>query len=130
MMIGSKGLADVEKNDFSCPVTHDQLRLGAVKIIIDETTGRLYPSREDLNAMVLESIEMAGRSPFMRSKKMRLNRPAMRSGSPWKDFPRSDHRHRIEHCSVCPPSLSKRIASLGIMVVTQPAFVFHHGDRY
>jgi predicted amidohydrolase YtcJ len=47
-----------------------------------------------------------------------------------KRIPRPDHRHRIEHCSVCSPSLAKRIASLGIMIVTQPAFVFYNGDRY
>jgi len=47
-----------------------------------------------------------------------------------KKNPRPDHRHRIEHCSVCPPSLSKQLAALGIMVVTQPAFVYFHGDRY
>ncbi len=47
-----------------------------------------------------------------------------------QSFPREDHRHRIEHCSVCPPSLSKRLASLGIMVVTQPPFIYHNGERY
>jgi predicted amidohydrolase YtcJ len=44
--------------------------------------------------------------------------------------PRPDHRHRIEHCSVCCPSVTNRIASLGITVVTQPSFVYYHGDRY
>jgi len=47
-----------------------------------------------------------------------------------QDFPRRDHRHRIEHCSVCPPYLAERLASLGVWVVTQPAFIFYHGDRY
>jgi predicted amidohydrolase YtcJ len=44
--------------------------------------------------------------------------------------PRSDHRHRIEHCSVCHPTVAKRIASLGITVVTQPSFIYYHGERY
>ena len=44
--------------------------------------------------------------------------------------PRADHRHRIEHCSVCSPPLIKRLASLGIIVVTQPSFIFYNGDRY
>ena len=47
-----------------------------------------------------------------------------------KHLPRPDHRHRIEHCSVCPPSLAKRIASLGITVVTQPPFIYYNGSRY
>jgi len=44
--------------------------------------------------------------------------------------PRLDHRHRIEHCSVCPPLLARRLASLGVMVVTQPPFIYYSGDRY
>jgi predicted amidohydrolase YtcJ len=47
-----------------------------------------------------------------------------------KKSPRSDHRHRIEHCSVCTPFLAKRLTSLGIMVVTQPSFIYYNGDRY
>ena len=44
--------------------------------------------------------------------------------------PRRDHRHRIEHCGICPPDLAKRIGSLGIAVVSQPSFLYHSGDRY
>jgi hypothetical protein len=47
-----------------------------------------------------------------------------------KQLPRHDPRHRIEHCSVCPPALAKRIGDLGIIVVTQPAFIYYSGDRY
>ncbi len=41
-----------------------------------------------------------------------------------------DCRHRIEHCSVCPPSLARKIASLGIVTVTQPSFIYYSGERY
>ena len=41
-----------------------------------------------------------------------------------------DHRHRIEHGSVCPPDLAERIASAGIMVVSNPAFIHYSGQRY
>ncbi len=41
-----------------------------------------------------------------------------------------NHRHRIEHCSVCSPSLAKRLAALKIIVVTQPSFIHYNGDRY
>ena len=44
--------------------------------------------------------------------------------------PRSDHRHRIEHAAVCPPDLAARAASLGVVVVSNPAFLFESGDRY
>jgi hypothetical protein len=44
--------------------------------------------------------------------------------------PRPDHRHRIEHCSVCPPHLRERIGRLSITVVSQPSFLYHSGERY
>lgn len=40
------------------------------------------------------------------------------------------HRHRVEHAFVAPPALVKSLASLGLTVVTQPGFIFEHGDRY
>ena len=45
-------------------------------------------------------------------------------------FPRVDHRHRVEHCSVCTPAMAKRLASLEAVVVTQPAFIYYSGERY
>ena len=38
--------------------------------------------------------------------------------------------HRIEHASICPPSLIARLKAKNVTVVTQPAFVYHSGDRY
>ena len=44
-------------------------------------------------------------------------------------WPRS-HRHRLEHCALCPPPLADRIAKLGLTVVAQPGFLHRAGDRY
>jgi predicted amidohydrolase YtcJ len=46
------------------------------------------------------------------------------------EAPRANHRHRIEHCGVCPLPLVERIAAAGLIVVTQPSFLYHNGDRY
>jgi predicted amidohydrolase YtcJ len=45
-------------------------------------------------------------------------------------LPRTDLRHRIEHCALCPDSCLEELADLGVTVVTQPAFLWHHGRRY
>jgi predicted amidohydrolase YtcJ len=45
-------------------------------------------------------------------------------------LPRANHRHRIEHCSVCRPTMAKRLAQLGAVVVTQPPFIYYNGERY
>jgi predicted amidohydrolase YtcJ len=39
-------------------------------------------------------------------------------------------RHRIEHCSECPPPLLKRLGKLGAVIVTQPPFIYYSGERY
>jgi predicted amidohydrolase YtcJ len=43
--------------------------------------------------------------------------------------PRSDHRHRIEHCMVADDNLVRRIARLGIVLSLQPD-IFRLGDGY
>jgi predicted amidohydrolase YtcJ len=40
-----------------------------------------------------------------------------------KQFPRKDHRHRIEHCSILNPQLIKRMKALGLIASVQPHFV-------
>jgi predicted amidohydrolase YtcJ len=37
---------------------------------------------------------------------------------------------RVEHASVVPPNLRSRVASIDLVVVTQPGFVEERGDRY
>jgi len=37
---------------------------------------------------------------------------------------------RLEHASLCPPEVVRRIADAGVAVVTQPAFVAWRGDKY
>jgi hypothetical protein len=43
---------------------------------------------------------------------------------------RAGRRHRLEHVAECPPPLVPRIAALGLVVVTNPAFVYWRGDAY
>jgi len=44
--------------------------------------------------------------------------------------PRADHRHRIEHASLCPPELAAQAAALGVVIVSNPAFLAVSGARY
>ena len=43
-------------------------------------------------------------------------------------FPRSDCRHRIEHCSIVTPELLKRIKAQGVIMVTH-SYEWEHGDK-
>jgi predicted amidohydrolase YtcJ len=111
-------------------LNENQMRWGAIKIILDDTTGRLHPSQSELNAMVYE-VHQAGQQIAIHA----LEEKAVKAACEAIQFaieksPTKDHRHRIEHCAVCPPDLARKIASLGISVVTQPAFIYFHGERY
>jgi len=130
MMLGTESFAAYRKQDFETQADTSQLRLGGVKIILDETTGNLRPSQADLNEMVLR-IHQAGFQACLHAVEEKTVEAACSAIEyALRKFPKPDHRHRIEHCSVCSPSLAKRLAALGIMVVTQPSFIYYSGDRY
>jgi predicted amidohydrolase YtcJ len=45
-------------------------------------------------------------------------------------LPRAGLRHRIEHGALCPEVCIEELVDLRVAVVTQPAFLWHHGRRY
>ena len=130
MMLGMKGFDEYRQQMYQSFGDESGLRIGGVKIIIHEITGDLEPSQKRLNEMVFE-IHKAGFQAVLHAVEERTIEAACDAIEyALKQLPRQDHRHRIEHCSVCPPALAKRIGDLGIMVVTQPAFLYYGGDRY
>ena len=128
--LGIESHYNYQRLPFPTPLSETQLNLRGVKIILHETTGRLSPSQEELNEMVLD-IHRSGLQAILHAIEEKTIEAACKAIEfATKKLPKSDHRHRIEHCSVCTPSLAKRIASLGMMVVTQPSFIYYNGDRY
>ena len=122
----------------------DTLRLGAVKLMLGLTTGTLQPDREELHRIVREvhdmgfqlaihaveeeAIEAAvsalagaqAASPRPRGLKSARHKPARHRPT----------RHRIEHCSECPPSIVEKLKAVGALVVTNPGFIYHNGEKY
>ena len=41
----------------------------------------------------------------------------------------SQQRHRVEHCTYCPPDLQRRLAAAGMVAVMQPLFATFGRDR-
>jgi len=125
------GVGAFEKqNNYLCPVDREQLKVGGVKIILDQTTGRLYPPQDELDRMVLH-IHQAGQQAAIHAiEEIAVESACNAIEYALKKIPNPDHRHRIEHCAICSPSLAERLAQLGIMVVTQPSFIYYNGDRY
>jgi len=130
MMMGMEGYSKYPKKDFQIHVDEAQLRIGGVKILLDETTGCLYPDQDELNDLVLK-IHRAGRQVAIHAVEERAVDSACTAiERAIEQLPEKEHRHRIEHCSVCSPTMAGRLASCGIMVVTQPPFIFYNGERY
>jgi predicted amidohydrolase YtcJ len=130
MMLGYHAFEAKSYQSFSKYKDQNQLRLGAVKIILDDTTGQLHPSQKELDEMVLD-IHRAGMQVAIHAIEETSIGAACTAVKHVLDrVPRRDHRHRIEHCSACPPSLARQIASLGITVVSQPPFIYYSGERY
>jgi predicted amidohydrolase YtcJ len=127
MSLGFDGFLNSGCPGFADP---DQLRISGVKIILSETTGKLYPSQEVLNRMVLRVHQKGMQVSIHAIEEAAVESACTAIEYALQKIPIMEHRHRIEHCSVCSPFLAKRIASLGIVVVSQPPFLYHNGDRY
>jgi predicted amidohydrolase YtcJ len=130
MMFGFNALPRLRQAGLEFGSGDEQLRLGGVKIILNETTGSLQPPQEELNRQALAAHEAGfqlaihciepGTVAAAISALEYVNNHSAIAG----------RRHRLEHCSECPPELLGRLKKLGAMVVTQPPFIYYGGERY
>lgn len=130
MMMGMNGFRDLDRGGTISDSPSAPVRLSGVKIILDETTGRLHPPREQLDEWVSAVHESGMQAAIHAVEEAAIESACSAIERALRRTPRPDHRHRIEHCSVCPPPLAHRIAELGIRVVSQPGFIKANGDRY
>jgi predicted amidohydrolase YtcJ len=107
-----------------------RLRLGPIKVMLNESAGRLHPSLLDLNERVLEAHRAGWQVALHVVTRDALGAALNALEYAQASFARPDARHRIEHCSVCTPEQAARIAALGAHVCTQPGFLHYSGDRY
>ncbi len=106
------------------------LRVGGVKLLLGEATGRLYPSQPDLNDFVLK-VSQAGFQVSIHAVQQSTVEAAAKAMEYVREkLPNARLRHRIEHCAECPPNIPERLATLGAVVATQPPFLYYSGDRY
>ena len=108
------------------------LSLGAVKIMLTATTGRLTPSPEELRAKMITAHD-AGFPVAIHAVEAEAVQAAadalIESWPPGAPRIRGT-RDRIEHCSECPPDSLEKLRRSGTIVVTQPGFIYESGRRY
>lgn len=106
------------------------LRLGGAKVILTEAPGRLYPPQEELNRQVFEAHRAGWQVAIHAVQPNTLEAAVVALEYAQKQLPRAGRRHRIEHCSECPPELLERLVKLQAVIVTQPPFLYYSGERY
>jgi len=130
MMLGARHLDDYVRGECRQEPGEGAPQITGIKIILDETTGDLHPSRPELDEMVLRAHRESIQVSIHAVEKTSIEAACRAIRYAAERFPEGTSRHRIEHCSLCDPVLARCIASLGITVVTQPAFIYYSGDRY
>ena len=121
---------------------NDMVKIGFVKIFAD---GSLGARTAALNEPYSDKPDTRGMMRYTQRQLNRLVSKAHKAGlqlgvhaigdraveavlkafsKALKEFPRKNHRHRIEHCSVLNPKLIKRMKRLGVIALVQPHFIF------
>jgi len=130
MLAGSDALEEFKNSGLLMGCGNNQLRIGGVKIALDESTGCPHPPQEELNHHAFKAHK-AGFQLALHVNDVHTLQTALASlDFVLRQIPRPDHRHRLEHCAVCPPGLLRRLKTTGAIVVTQPPFLYYHGENY
>jgi predicted amidohydrolase YtcJ len=129
-MFGLDTITGLEERGLHPGYGDSGLRVGPLKIALDETSGRLNPTQEELNEGVLRAHRAGFQVAMHAVEEGTVEAVAEAVEHSVRQSPRADHRHRVEHCSVCPPPLLRRLKAVDAIVVTQPAFIYYSGDRY
>jgi predicted amidohydrolase YtcJ len=125
MMFGLDALSQFQQVGLSFGAGDSRLRLGGVKLMLNEATAQPGLNQAAFRAhqagfqLAIHCIE-AGVVEAAITALEYIN----------SQMPIARRRHRLEHCSQCPPPLLERLIKLGAMVVTQPPFVYYSGERY
>jgi len=130
VMMGITSLGELQDNGFPSRYGDDGVRLGALKIVLSEARGCLHPRPQELEEMAFQAHRYGYQLALHAVEENTVSAAARALEHALDRIPRKDHRHRIEHCSVCPPPLLKRLKDVHALVVTQPSFIYYSGERY
>ncbi len=130
MMIGVDELEEFKQRGLSRGSGDSQLRLGGVKIILQTTTGSLNPPQEELDHLIHRAHKAGFQLALHAVEENTVEAAITALEYALSQTKKPDHRHRLEHCSVCPPHLAQRLKDIKAIVVTQPPFIYYSGERY
>ncbi len=130
VMIGIAALPQVIEAGLA-PFSGDEwVRLGSIKIMLHESRGELYPPPDELAEMVWQVHRQGFQVALHAVEEGPVCTALAAIEHVQARFPRTDHRHRIEHCALCPPPFIDKLEETGSVVVTQPGFLHFYGEKY
>ena len=130
MMFGTQAQSQFQETGLASGSGDSQLRLGGVKIIVNETTGQLHPPQPQLNQQAFNAHQAGFQLAIHAVQQSTVEAAITALEYAHSNLPQAGRRHRIEHCSECPPHLLRRLGRLQAVVVTQPPFLYYSGERY
>ncbi len=130
MMSGIEAVNQFQEAGLTFGAGDSQLRLGGVKVVPIEAPGQLYPPQLELNQQALKAHRAGFQLAIHAVLTSTVEAAIIALEYAYSQFPQAGRRHRIEHCSECPPHLLKRLKKLQAIVVTQPPFPYYSGERY
>ncbi len=130
IMIGAGEFSDILERGLFFGYGDDRLKIGAVKIVLDETAGRLRPPQDELNQLVLGAQRAGFQVAIHAIEEGAIEAAAIALEYACGESPSGTHRHRIEHCSVCTLKLLGRLRNVHATIVTHPSFIYYSGERY
>ena len=130
MMAGSAFIEEFVAAGLVTGFGDSQLKLGSLKIVLSLATGELNPTQVDLNHLMFEAARAGFQVAVHAVERQTIEAAALALEYVRDKLPQGDRRMRIEHCSECPPDLRNRLSNLNVVVVSQPSFLYYHGERY
>ena len=130
LMPGIDALDEFIERDLITGSGDHQIRIGAVKIALDESTGNPSPPQEAIDAAALKAHSAGFQLAFHVSDVYLLQASLQSLRVVRENSSSACIRPRFEHCPVCPPGLVAELAESGAIVVTQPNLLYETGPLY
>jgi len=125
MMAGAPLRKDFQELNLKTGYGDNLMQVGAVKIMLE-----VQPEQAELNELVLNCHREGWQIAFHAVAENMVAAAITALEYIARHSPVAGRRHRIEHCGECPPYLLERLKKLGVVIVTQPSFIYNSGERY
>ncbi|MBI2935948.1 MAG: amidohydrolase, partial [Chloroflexi bacterium] len=129
-MPGLPYLADFLKGGLGAGASVQGVNIGPAKVVLSAITGAVAPPLEEVQYQVLQAHRAGFQVAIHAVEAEAVAEAAQIISSIQREAPSIDPRHRIEHCSECPPAVLERVKEANAVVVTNPGFLYHSGERY